>query len=162
MANIDKARATSLTTTGFFTRKVRSLLESRLELTAFRGPVGKPCQHGLTGINVCRSAAADPADTTSAQLRRPGLTFGRVVLAQPAYLCLQAQHSSAVYGHFAAGLDFQAVPTLMFWLWLGLKAMALARLEVALASSDVRPGQSLWLWLGLAWLWPRPWLYRAF
>ena len=32
--------------------------------------------------------------------------------------------------------------------------LALARLGVALASSNVRPGQSPWLWLGLAWLWP--------
>jgi hypothetical protein len=40
----------------------------------------------------------------------------------------------------------------MFWLWLGLKAMALARPEVALAQKNARPDQHLMAlaWLGLA------------
>ncbi|KAJ7651904.1 hypothetical protein B0H17DRAFT_1147500 [Mycena rosella] len=44
----------------------------------------------------------------------------------------------------------------MFWLWLGLKAAALARPRVALAQKNPRPGQTIWLWLGPAWLWPGP------
>ena len=42
---------------------------------------------------------------------------------------------------------------------LGLKAPALAWPEVALASSNARPGQSHLTWLGLGLAWPRPRLF---
>ena len=41
---------------------------------------------------------------------------------------------------------------------LGLKALALAWLEAALALSKLRPGQSCHCWLGSSLAWPRPWL----
>ncbi|KAJ7706793.1 hypothetical protein B0H17DRAFT_1125624 [Mycena rosella] len=50
----------------------------------------------------------------------------------------------------------------MFWLWLGLKAAALARPGVALAQKNSRLGQTIWLWLGPAWLWPGPRLTSEF
>ena len=43
----------------------------------------------------------------------------------------------------------------MCWLWLGLKARALAWPDMALAHVKIRPGQNPWLWpgsgLALAW-----------
>ncbi|KAF8878599.1 hypothetical protein CPB84DRAFT_1751879 [Gymnopilus junonius] len=44
----------------------------------------------------------------------------------------------------------------MCWLWLDLKALALAWLELALAFPNLEPGQKPKIRLGLAWLWPRP------
>ena len=42
--------------------------------------------------------------------------------------------------------------------WLGLKALALAWPEAALAFSNARPGQCHQPRLGLGLAWPRPWL----
>jgi hypothetical protein len=59
------------------------------------------------------------------------------------------QQTQPWFGHFGA-LKFPQL--VMFWLWLGLKAMALARLGLALAWKNARPGQHLMAlaWLGLA------------
>ena len=44
----------------------------------------------------------------------------------------------------------------MCWPWFGLKAPALAWLEVAQAWQNHKPGQKPKVGLGLAQLWPRP------
>ena len=55
------------------------------------------------------------------------------------------------------GLETQTL--VMCWLWLGLKAPALAWLEAAWAWQNHRPGQKPKEGLGLAWLWLRPGLF---
>ena len=55
-----------------------------------------------------------------------------------------------------------AVWQVMCWLWLGLKAMALAWLEVAQACQNSKPGQNPKVGLGLAWLLGGNYLYIGF
>ena len=55
-----------------------------------------------------------------------------------------------------------AVWQVMCWLWLGLKAMGLAWLEVAQACQNSKPGQNPKVELGLAWLLGGNYLYIGF